>query len=101
VILLSLLSAGDDAGSVAVPSTGAAPSVTTREVDPPETTEPPPPTTEPEGSGGGSGGSGETAAPGILDLIPPGGQQSGQVDIFVPIPNIATTEVYVDPGPFY
>jgi hypothetical protein len=38
---------------------------------------------------------------GILDFIPPGGQQTGQVDILAPIPNIATTEVYVDPGPFY
>jgi hypothetical protein len=38
---------------------------------------------------------------GIMDFIPPGGEQNGQVDIFGPIPNIATTEVYVDSGPWY
>lgn len=38
---------------------------------------------------------------GIMDFIPPGGEQTGQVDVFGPIPNIATTDVYVDAGPWY
>jgi hypothetical protein len=38
---------------------------------------------------------------GFMDFIPPGGEQTGEISSFEAIPNIATTEVYVDPGLFF
>jgi hypothetical protein len=38
---------------------------------------------------------------GLMDFIPADGEQSGQVDTYAKIPNIATSEIYVDPGSFY
>jgi hypothetical protein len=37
-------------------------------------------------------------ASGLVDLIPPRGRANGEVTAFAVVPNVARTEVYVDPG---
>jgi hypothetical protein len=39
-------------------------------------------------------------ASGLIDLIPPRGRANGEVTAFAVVPNVARTEVYVDPGFF-